>query len=310
MGDRKGIMLCYPFEERRLAKWQPPYLLQPKFDGDRCRAKSYGGQYYLLSSEENPIEGVPHIEAEINTLNNRDFEYDGELYWHGQPHEKIHSIVSRGKENIHSDYINIKYYVFDLVLAAPQASRLEAIPKLLAGMEHLYIVPVYVAYTLDDVLRYYDLCIANGYEGFICRHKDNYYTPKRSTFIMKFKPKKDDLYRIAGFSMEIDKFGEEKGVLGRLICNSEIDDKRDVGELPPKSNLPNGFFGIGSGFTEQQRAILWDERDKLIGKLAKVKYQHITTASRVPRFPVFVEIVDIERQLKILRGEDCEVKKW
>jgi ATP-dependent DNA ligase len=264
-----------------------------------------------LSSEENPIEGVPHIEAEINTLNSRDFEFDGELYWHGQPHEKIHSIVSRGKENIHPDYINMKYYVFDLVLAAPQTLRLEAIPKLLSGMQHIYIVPVYTANTLDDVLRYYDLCIANGYEGFICRNKSNYYAPKRSIYMMKFKPKKDDLYRIAGYREEFTgaKYygdpdaGIPKGCLGALICNSEIDDKRNLGEVEPKRSLPDGFFGVGTGFTEQQRAILWDERDKLVGKLAKVKYQHITSASRVPRFPVFVEIIDIDQQLKILRGD-------
>ena len=34
----KGIMKCYPFEEKRLAEWNPPYICQPKYDGVRCRA--------------------------------------------------------------------------------------------------------------------------------------------------------------------------------------------------------------------------------------------------------------------------------
>ena len=38
MGKRTGIMLCYPFEEKRLNKWNPPYIIQPKLDGERCRA--------------------------------------------------------------------------------------------------------------------------------------------------------------------------------------------------------------------------------------------------------------------------------
>jgi len=33
---RAGVQLCYPFEEKRLAKWEPPYIVQPKLDGERC----------------------------------------------------------------------------------------------------------------------------------------------------------------------------------------------------------------------------------------------------------------------------------
>ena len=34
----KGIMKASPFEEKRLTKWNPPYIIQPKYDGFRCRA--------------------------------------------------------------------------------------------------------------------------------------------------------------------------------------------------------------------------------------------------------------------------------
>jgi hypothetical protein len=58
---RTGIMLCYPFEEKRLNKWGNKFLLQPKLDGDRCRAifDEYG-KVKLLSSEENEFNSV-HI---------------------------------------------------------------------------------------------------------------------------------------------------------------------------------------------------------------------------------------------------------
>jgi hypothetical protein len=39
------------------------------------------------------------------------------------------------------------------------------------------------------------------------------------------------------------------------------------------------------------RKRLWESKDKLIGKVAKVQYQHITTGKKVPRFPVFVKVV-------------------
>jgi len=79
----KGIMKCYPFEEKRLAKWQPPYIVQPKYDGVRCRAVPIpGGGYILLSSEENVIYSVPHILDWLNRVQ-LTTELDGELYCHG-----------------------------------------------------------------------------------------------------------------------------------------------------------------------------------------------------------------------------------
>ena len=49
-------MKAYPFEEKRLAKWRPPFIVQPKYDGVRCRAvpiqqPGFGTGYILLSSE-------------------------------------------------------------------------------------------------------------------------------------------------------------------------------------------------------------------------------------------------------------------
>ena len=54
-------MKAVPFEQKRLNKWEPPYILQPKYDGVRCRAVPVENGYLLLSSEENVVFSVPHI---------------------------------------------------------------------------------------------------------------------------------------------------------------------------------------------------------------------------------------------------------
>ena len=45
-----GIMKAVPFEEKRLAKWKPPYIVQPKFDGNRCINEPLENSSLLLTS--------------------------------------------------------------------------------------------------------------------------------------------------------------------------------------------------------------------------------------------------------------------
>ena len=115
---RKNIQLAYPFEESRLAKWKPPYIVQPKLDGVRCRAipiknGSEQNNYTIVSSEENPFWCLPHIQVALDELN-LDIELDGELYIHNEPFEYISSISSRDV-NCHPDYEKLEYHIFDLV---------------------------------------------------------------------------------------------------------------------------------------------------------------------------------------------------
>ena len=279
---RSGIQLAYPFEEKRLAKWEPPYVVQPKLDGERCRAyplydvESNKFNYVLLSSEENIIYSVPHIAYALNYLPIR-VELDGELYKHGLSFDGdsgIHSIVSR-TANLHPDHQQISYYIFDLVDA--EKGQLTRTQFLFNKKQHfggsLQLVPVRLCHNLDDVMRYYDWCLKNGYEGIIVRHVHASYLRKRSIYMMKFKPKKSDTYKIVDFVEEYDKNGIPKGSLGALVCEKDGDQ-----------------FNVGTGFTAEQRQALWTNRQALPGLGCKINYQHLTSGRKVPRFPVYVEV--------------------
>jgi DNA ligase-1 len=266
-------MKAYPFEEKRLLKWKPPFIIQPKFDGVRCRAVPLpNGNYMLLSSEENPIFSVPHINKAFNYLGS-DIEFDGELYVHSWSFEQIVSVTSRTK-NLHEDAVKMRFYLFDYISDELQAVRLRNI----ADMDFpvpIIKCPFYLASSLEEVMEIYQILLGEGYEGIIVR---NYLTPyerKRSTQIMKFKPKKSDTYRIVGVEEEVSKDGIPKNQLGALVCASG----------------DGNTFNVGSGFTDLQRKNLWNCRTKLVGKEVKVEYQHITPKRKVPRFPVFVEVI-------------------
>lgn len=274
---RQGIMLCYPFEEKRLAKWQPPYIVQPKLDGERCRLIYTGDSVLLLSSTEEIITSVPHI----NQLAPRVLtpgEYDGELYVHRWSFEEIHSIVSR-RVNLHPEHYEMQFHIFDLVNDQSQAERTMDLVKLsqhLGSDNSIRVTPSYVVDDFDDVMAARTTFVTQGYEGIIVRHHAAPYVRKRSTMMMKFKPKKSDAYLIVGYIEEIDKHGIPKGRLGALVCCG--DDGTE--------------FRVGSGFTADQRKALWLDRLCLNGLYVKVEYQALTPGRGCPRFPIFCSIIN------------------
>jgi len=278
---RSGIMLCYPFEEKRLLKWRPPYIIQPKLDGDRMRALITDGYAALFSSEENLMNNaLPHIANYLGNIPALNFmELDGEAYTHGMCHEEIHGIASR-RVNFHTNLEALEYHIFDVVENCSMAERIDLLLRLVEIFKKVpgpcHVVPFEVAENLDDVMRVYDKFVGLGYEGIIIRDHEAPYVRKRSTQVMKFKPKKEDFYVIIGYQEEISIEGIPKGSLGALVC---------------RANEGEGTFNVGTGFTADDRRTLWKRREELPGKVVKVAYQHITSGRGVPRFPVFCEII-------------------
>ena len=276
---RTGIMLAYPFEEKRLSKWSTPWLVQQKLDGVRCRCLiDEAGEVKLLSSEAHQITMIPHIVNQIKSLHLRSMELDGELYRHGMGFNEIVSRTSR-EANPHPEAEDIEYHIFDIVSSDHQLDRaldLANIPIYPNPHPNLRRILPHTVYDLTQLMALYEQFIKEGYEGFVIRNKDAPYLRKRSVWMMKFKPRKQDVYLIIGTEEEYSVHGEPKGRLGALHLVS--------GE----PNSPS--FRVGTGFTAEQREELWKVRDELKGKVASIKYQHLTEMG-VPRFPVFVSII-------------------
>jgi DNA ligase-1 len=299
MGTRIGIMLCHPLEEKRLQRWNTPYVVcQPKLDGERCRVLYFANQPFpeLLSSEGNSFTSVPHIlEALTRAHPGYSCEFDGELYNHDWDFSQIHSVCGRTK-NLHPEHEKIQLHVFDTISADQQLIRIQRFQELCTKCDHNLIVPIDTILIENNIQQIADLMdsyFIDGYEGIILRHPNGIYERKRSNFIMKFKPGKEDIYPIAGYSCEIDKNGNLKpDILGRLCCFSEPNSGLPfLGEYPARVKLPDGYFGCGSGFDAAQRSYFWEKRETLVGMYCLVKYQQLTP-KKVPRFPIFGELID------------------
>lgn len=276
MSKRSGIMLCYPLEEKRLLKWNvPQVLIQPKLDGERCRAIIADGHVTLLSSECNEINSVPHIMAELEELGKTEpyLELDGELYIHDTDFSTIHSIVGR-TTNIHEDSHKIEFHVFDQVSLGNQLTRIMNMPKI--ELPSIKLVQSYLTHpTVPDIMQYLEIFTKEGYEGIVVRNPFGIYQRKRTTNMMKFKPRKSDIYLIIGFEEEISINGEPKGSLGAFVCAGE----------------DGTAFKVGTGFSASQRKEYWERRTSLLGSYLEVKYQSITL-KKVPRFPVFSTLIE------------------
>jgi ATP-dependent DNA ligase len=277
MSNRTGIMLCYPFTEDRLKKWPVPYIIQPKLDGDRCRAifDEYG-RVTLLSSEENIITSAPHIIEQLEDMHLHNIELDGELFSPSLRHQAIRSIVGR-TVNIHPDFETLEYHIFDIVNSDNQARRCQTLIDTVKESDNVKIVQTNIADNMSDIMSWLEKYMSEGKEGIIVRHLLSPYVRKRSTLIMKFKPWKEDYYIITGFEEEIDKYGTPKDSLGALWLRSNMEEPFKVGS--------------GSFLTRDNRIHLWSIKEQLVGKVAHIRYQKLTDRS-VPNPGILVDIIN------------------
>jgi len=271
-------MKCYPFEEKRLAKWKPPYIVQPKFDGNRCVNEPLENSSILLSSEENVVFSVPHINQQLVESGLYKLPLDGELYNHEMfcegGHELIHSVVSR-TVNLHERHREMEFWVFDLKIPLmPQVERIQTLGLMSTLPVNIKVAPYWVCDSLDDVKRIYDKIIHLGYEGIIIRHLHAPYVEKRSTHVMKFKPKRKDTYTVVGWNEEISIDNVPKGRIGSLVLSSQDGDT----------------FAVSAGLNDEDRSILWDIRELLAGKQAVVHFQHMTQ-NKIPKGCFDIEVL-------------------
>ena len=114
-------------------------------------------------------------------------------------------------------------------------------------------------------------------------HIDNLYIRRRSTYLMKFKPKKCDTYSIISWNEEISIDGIPKGRLGSITC---VKDGQE--------------FSVSAGLDDDLKDHWWKRRYQLPGKSCKIYYQTITAKRKVPKFVSKIEILESDPNINPL----------
>jgi ATP-dependent DNA ligase len=263
-------MLATMFTEKLFNKMQKPVFVQPKIEGDRLRAVCSNGEIQLLSSGAKERISIPHIADELDRLEFKDCELDGEVYVHGIRHSEIRSIVSR-TVNLHPNYRVMEYYIFDVVNSDPQWWRTSILNGLFNKIDSdiIKIIPAVTITTIGDLQKYYEWYLKLGYEGIIIRDRNALYTRRKCTTLLKFKPRVSEVFEIVGYNEECDLDGVPKGTFGSFICRT----------------LEGQLFNAGSGPTKYQRQLLWKHRDYFVDNkvLIKIRFQAYTKLRNVPK---------------------------
>jgi DNA ligase 1 len=274
-----------------------------KLDGVRC--VFFGGVAYSRSLKPLPNKVLQDLAKKYATyLEGCDGEViAGDLYAKDVLQRSVSFCMQDYKED------DFKIYLFDRYIKDVEwIGRFQTLPHDLVNIEVLphYFVRIKDGNTeraepklawvfLDDFEAY---VLSKGGEGVMVRDAESTYKCGRSGTknpeLQKVKRFTDDEFLVVGYTQFEHNANEAKvNELGRTSRSTSKDGKIAVEALGSLvCQLKGGkTFNVGTGFSEEQRSILWASKHNLIGKLAKVKYFHLSKDG-IPLLPVFLGFRD------------------
>lgn len=200
------------------------------------------------------------------------------------------------------DY-NFTIYVFDIVNGDKFSQRVERLKELFSNkqhglplfaeyVEHLIVSPAELAETSTEC--YAEDIVNNGGEGVMINDGDALYhygrnTTKYSPPLQKLKKFKDLDATVIGFEQLFSNRNQPRsdnlGYTLRSTMKSGMEPMNMLGSI--RVEAYGSEFSVGSGWTNEERKKLWNDRENLVGRVAKVKYFTLGK-NGTPRFPTFI----------------------
>jgi len=284
-------LLAYTVKD--MEKLQYPLLASPKLDGIRCLIRDD----QPVSRSLKPIPNH-YIQDELAFYP----PFDGELLV-GDPLDPAAFNKSTSGIMSHDGNPDFTFWVFDWIepgtLHLPFHSRLEIAKSMLKTTGERYYRAEIVPHTLvdnhEDLMKLEAHYVALGYEGLMVRSPGGLYKFGRSTerqgFLGKVKRFEDTEGTVIGFEELMHNENEaeinELGYQERSHAQAGQVPGNTLGSLEVSHPDWEETFGIGTGFSADERLTLWQNRDTLKGQSVKFKHQP-SGAKDKPRFPVYL----------------------
>lgn len=277
------VQQAYPIEKYPLKDgvW---FSISQKLNG--VRATFYKGNLYGRSG--NILTGLDHITSQISDKC-KGLVLDGELTLkhNGEYSDNEAFRIATGIINSDRDQKNdIMFTVFDVLTDEEfvdgetedgyslRSVVLKSLSLLFEDSSDVEMLPyLYQGTDQNEIDVWLDRMVAEGKEGLMV-NLDVPYKCKRHNGILKVK-------RFYTMDLPIIRCEEGSGRLAGTLGAIVVD--YDGVEV-----------GVGSGFTDEQRAWIWSHQEEVTGVLAEVKYKEISydksTGNSSLQFPVFVSL--------------------
>ncbi len=264
-----------------------PKFLSPKLDG--IRAIVFGGTIYSRNLKPIPNRYIQSVVSEHAEFLEG---FDGELIV-GNPTDPRCFNISTSGIMTHEHNPNFKFYVFDRVAEGGFEERFDIMPDFDDIPDFVEVVPQFKVLNIDELNYYEQLFVEKGYEGVMLKDPKGLYkfgrATARSQELLKVKRFEDCELEVVGFEERLHNANEATtnalGHTERSSHKANMIGRGDLGALICK--FGDDTVNVGSGFTDEDRAEIWNNCDKYLGKLAKVKHQPAGAKDKL-RFPVFI----------------------
>ncbi len=287
----QGFKPLLAIEHTKVKAQKYPMYLSEKLDGIRCIV--FGGVGYSRS-----LKPIPNASIQAYFKQHADIleGMDGELIVGDKNAPDVFNQSTSGVMR-QSGEPDFTFWVFDRFHPADYVTRIGKIPIELP--DRVRFLPSILVDNENEVNKFEAEFLAIGAEGVMLRDPDGIYKCGRSGTknpeLQKVKRFVDNEFEIIGFEPKYENHNEAKtNELGRTERSTAKDGLVAVdlmGALILRTK-EGQIFSCGSGFNDQLRVQLWQQRDSLIGQLAKVKYFDVGTGYKTPRFPIFLGIRD------------------
>ena len=252
-----------------------PTYVSRKYDGVRIILDGNGT---LTSRNGKPVVSCPHLSI-------RGFLLDGEAYNHlyKEDFNKIISLVRKTKpnqEDLEESAEKIEYHIYDYPeVNAKFSTRYEFLKNAFETCSfpsYFKLVKAYQVHSLEEIEKYHEQFLSEGYEGTMIRLDLGNYENKRSKQLLKYKNFQDAEFLI----LDVEEgLGNRSGMAGKLLCK-----------------IGNNSFGCSMTGTQEFMTQVLKDKDKVIGLEATVKFFQLTPDG-IPRFPTLKNIIGYENGL-------------
>ena len=263
-----SCQLAHPYE-KHADKVKSAFYLTQKLDGHRTIVRINGEKITFRTRKGHEIFGLDEIERELRVLfpklSGFDIVLDGEIT---VIDESLDDVFGETSKIIRKDgsKTGLKFHIFDVVTheefvrgvsESPYSDRrhdMDIVSKVFFGdTVFSSILPVlYHGDDINEIAKWSNWATDNGHEGIMLNIGSGLYKTKRTSDLLKVKK----FHSCDGIVKDMyEGTGKYVGMLGGVVVTFE-----------------NQLANIGSGFTDNERKIYWDNPELIINKVCEYQY--------------------------------------